>query len=191
MIVILDNGHGIRTRGKRSPAQPDTSQLFEWEFNRDIVRRVAELLDRKMVPYELLVPGIEDMPLPERVSRANELYKDTPGSFLVSIHANAGGGTGWEVWTSPGETESDRIADIFYEEARKLLGDQFRMRTDLADGDYDKEAHFYILQHTICPAVLTENLFMDSQPDLDFIMSEKGRQQIAWLHYRAIMRYIS
>lgn len=190
MFIILDNGHGIRTRGKRSPVQPDSSQLFEWEFNRDVVRRIARLLTIDDIPHIILVPQIEDMPLAERVSRANEIYKETPGSFLVSVHANAGGGTGWEVWTSPGETESDLIADIFYEQARKELGDEFRMRTDTADGDYDKEAHFYILQHTICPAVLTENLFMDSPQDLDFIMSDDGRQRIAQLHYKAILEYL-
>ena len=37
-IVILDNGHGEETAGKRSPVWGDGSQLFEWEFNRDIGR---------------------------------------------------------------------------------------------------------------------------------------------------------
>lgn len=35
--ILLDNGHGYDTPGKRSPIWPDGSQLFEWEFNRDIV----------------------------------------------------------------------------------------------------------------------------------------------------------
>ena len=43
-IVILDNGHGEETAGKRSPVWGDGSQLFEWEFNRDIVRRIAAML---------------------------------------------------------------------------------------------------------------------------------------------------
>ena len=33
MKVIIDNGHGIDTKGKRSPKWADGSQLFEWEFN--------------------------------------------------------------------------------------------------------------------------------------------------------------
>ena len=37
--ILLDNGHGYDTPGKRSPIWPDGSQLFEWEFNRDIVSR--------------------------------------------------------------------------------------------------------------------------------------------------------
>ena len=40
-MVILDNGHGKETSGKRSPIWSDGSQLFEWEFNRDIVQRIS------------------------------------------------------------------------------------------------------------------------------------------------------
>lgn len=31
-IVLLDNGHGKETSGKRSPLWKDGSQLFEWEY---------------------------------------------------------------------------------------------------------------------------------------------------------------
>ena len=39
-MVILDPGHGFNTEGKRSPVWEDGTQLFEWEFNRDIARAV-------------------------------------------------------------------------------------------------------------------------------------------------------
>ena len=41
--ILLDNGHGQETPGKRSPVWADGSQLFEYEFNRDIVRRIARM----------------------------------------------------------------------------------------------------------------------------------------------------
>lgn len=41
-MVILDAGHGYNTKGKRSPVWSDGSQLFEWEFNRDVVKRIRE-----------------------------------------------------------------------------------------------------------------------------------------------------
>ena len=34
-----------------------------------------------------------------------------------------------------------------------------KLRTDYADNDPDKESNFYVLKHTNCPAVLTENFF--------------------------------
>lgn len=190
-IPILDNGHGKDTKGKRSPMGMLTKQnktaLFEYEFNRDIVKRIAVLLDGACVPYHILVPEINDISLPERVVRANEIHAKDPATYLVSVHANAGGGTGWEVWTSVGKTESDVLATIFAKQAEQDFKG-WRIRTDMSDGDVDKEAHFYILRYTRCPAVLTENFFMDYPKDLEYILSDKGRQDIAEMHAKAIIK---
>lgn len=191
-IVILDNGHGEETAGKRSPVWGDGSQLFEWEFNRDIVRRIAAKLDDLGIGYEILTPETNDVSLSERCRRANEIYRNyNEMAFLVSVHANAGGGTGWEVYTSPGETKADVIATVFAEEAQRVfVPDGWRMRFDYSDGDPDKEAAFYILKHTSCPAILTENFFMDTEKDCRFIMSDAGREQIADMHVAAIKRVV-
>ena len=60
-----------------------------------------------------------------------------------------------------------------------------------SDGDPDFEASFYILKHTLCPAVLTENLFMDNQEDCAFFLSPKGRQAIIDLHIDGIISYLN
>ena len=191
-IVILDNGHGKETAGKRSPIWSDGSQLFEWEFNRDIVRRIAEKLQDDGVPYRILVPEENDISLSERVKRANEIAKENNGKvYVLSVHANAGGGTGWEVYTSPGETKADAIATVFAEEAQRVfVPDGWRMRFDYADSDPDKEAAFYILKHTSCPAIVTENFFMDTEKDCRFMLSDAGRERIAKIHYEAIKRIL-
>ena len=192
-IVLLDNGHGKETAEKRSPVWSDGSQLFEWEFNRDIVRRIAEKLEADGIPYRVLVPEETDISLTERARRANEIAKENNGkAYVLSIHANAGGGTGWEVYTSPGQTPSDAIATVFFEEAgREFVPDGWRMRSDYSDGDPDKEANFAILTKTTCPAILTENFFMDTEKDCRFIMSEDGRERIANMHVAAIKRVLT
>jgi len=184
MTIILDNGHGSNTPGKRSPVWPDGSQLFEYEFNRDIVRRIKAALPD--IDIRILVPEEWDVSLGERVRRANAITaKGTCNTLLISIHANAGGGTGWEVWSSVGQTMSDNYASDMYYEASKLLN-MFPMRRDFSDGDPDKESQFFILKNTWCPAILTENLFMDNETDCRFIMSEIGRQTIAEAHINFI-----
>ena len=45
-----------------------------------------------------------------------------------------------------------------------------------------------ICRDTRCPAVLTENLFMDNKDDLAFMLSEAGIETIANLHINAIVR---
>lgn len=191
MTVILDNGHGFDTKGKRSPIWPDGSQLYEWEFNRDIVRRICVLLDGEDIRYEKLVPENLDISLKERCRRANVIYDRTGGNcFLISIHGNAGGGTGWECFTTPGTTGADKIATVICKVFEKEFGGQFKMRFDDSDGDPDKEADFFILRHTKCPAVLTENFFMDNPIDCKLMLSEDGRQRIAEAHYWAIREII-
>ena len=196
MHVILDNGHGIETKGKRSPVLPDGSQLLEWKYTREIARQVMEPLRSAGVDCFLLVPGELDVSLKKRAQMVNELATKfgSERTILVSIHCNAAGdgskwmtARGWEAWTSIGETKADKLADCFYDEAMRM---GFKVRKDMSDGDPDKEDGLYILKHTLCPAVLTENFFMDNMEDCKFMLSEKGREAIAALHVRSITKYI-
>ena len=65
-----------------------------------------------------------------------------------------------------------------------------RIRTDYSDGDPDFEAAFYILKHTYCAAVLTENGFQDSELSLNFLQSNEGKRAIVALHVEGIIDYI-
>ena len=187
-LIVLDAGHGPETQGKRSPIWEDGRQLLEYEFNRDIVHRVASFFKKLGVDVYIVNDLDLDTPLDKRVERANEMSKCYKSSIYVSIHANLGGGTGWEVYTSPGETQSDEYATIFFEEAKRVFPNM-RMRMDLSDGDVDKEARFYVLMRTVMPAVLTENFFMETlEPDCEILMSEAGRNKIAKLHKSALLR---
>lgn len=169
MAVILDNGHGgviggqYQTPGKRSPGWK-LGVLYEGMFNRWIVNRLIERLDRAEIPYYHVSPELTDVPLAERVKRANAFSKADPGSFLLSVHANAGGGTGFEVFTSKGQTKSDPIAETIVDQLVASCPGH-KLRADTSDGDRDREADFYVLRETKCPAVLVEVAFMDSEED--------------------------
>ncbi len=102
LFVIIDNGHGKETKGKRSPIWKDGTQLFEYEFNRDVAQLIyLELFDLG-IETTLLVPEECSVPLDKRCERANILavgaIKKGLKPILISIHANAGKGTGWESW---------------------------------------------------------------------------------------------
>lgn len=192
MIVLLDNGHGglingdYQTAGKRSPLWEDGSQLFEGEFNRSIVARIVESLTALKIPYISIVPEARDITLATRIKRANAIRDNN--CFYLSVHANAGGGHGFEVYTSPGQTTSDRIATIFGEEFINTFPDR-RLRTDISDGDLDKEEAFAVLRKTRMPAVLTENFFMDNEDECrQLLLTKQGRDSIAEFHINAITR---
>lgn len=193
MLVLLDNGHGgliageYQTSGKRSPVWDDGSQLFEGEFNRAIVSGIVERLTRDNIGYVVITPEYRDITLETRVKRANQYYDNEP-CFFLSIHSNAGGGRGFELFTSPGETQSDPIANIIGEEYQKTFPER-PLRADYRDGDLDKERRFYVLTRTRMPAVLTENFFMDNEDECrNILMTDEGRDRIVDFHVNAIHR---
>lgn len=190
MKVLIDNGHGSNTPGKCSP----DGRLREYAYTCEIAERLVMELRKNGIDAERIVKEEIDVPLAERCRRVNE-YKASE-AILVSIHCNAAGNgsdwmsaRGWEAWTSVGKTKADKLATCLYEDAEHCLPGM-KMRKDTTDGDPDKESQFYILRHTNCPAVLTENLFQDNREDVEFLLSESGKRAIVSLHVWGIMKYL-
>ncbi len=195
MKILLDNGHGQNTPGKRSP----DGFFREYAYTRFLASQIQEQLIALGLDAQLLVPELEDISLPERCRRVNafcqEFGKDQV--ILVSLHVNAAGNgrewmnaRGWSCYTTRGETAADGLATALYEAAKDWLPGM-RLRSDYTDGDPDIEKDFYLLRHTQCPAVLTENLFMDNKEDVAFLESGEGAQAIINLHVEGIFRHIN
>lgn len=195
MKIFIDNGHGLMTAGKRSP----DGQFREPFYNREIARRVVSDLRDRGLDAELLVPEDDDISLAERVRRVNTacFLLGKQNIILVSIHVNAAGNgskwlnaTGWSVYTCKGQTESDKLAECLCQAAIKNFPGR-RIRTDISDGDMDWEEGFYILRKSLCVAVLTENFFMDSRSDLEYLQSRAGKQAIIDTHVEGIIEYLN
>lgn len=212
MKILIDNGHGVNTAGKKSPDK----QLLEYKYNREIAIQLVAELKAKGYDAERIVTEETDISLGERCRRVNAICNKigTANVILISVHLNAAGSGGvwrsaggWCAYTTRGVTKSDAIATKLYEaaevslaayaealEAGKKTGlydsKQRPFRTDYQDGDADQEADFYIIKNTKCPAVLTENLFMDNKTDMAFLLSEAGRKAIVDLHVNGIINYI-
>ena len=194
MTILLDNGHGQDTHGKRSP----DGFFREYAYTRFLAKQIQEHLIALGLDARLLVPELEDVSLPERCRRVNtlcqELGKDQV--LLISLHVNAAGtgrewmnARGWSCYTTPGQTLADSLATALYEAAEDWLPGH-RLRKDNTDGDPDIESNFYVLHHSSCPAVLTENLFQDNKDDVAFLESGEGAQAIINLHVEGIFRYL-
>lgn len=200
--ILIDNGHGYDTPGKRSPwsshnTKPEI-EFYEYLWNRQIAVPIVEQLCARGYDAEILVPEENDIPLKERVRRVNAICSNLGAKnvVLVSVHSNAAGdggkwmaARGWEAYTTPGKTNSDTFAEYLYEEAIKNFP-KMNIRKDTSDGDSDKEANFYILKYANCPAVLTENFFYDNVDDIKYILSEEGRAAVIKTHVDGIINYI-
>lgn len=194
-FIYIDNGHGNNTPGKRSP----DGKLQESAYTREIASKVVSALRRLGYTAELLTPEIYDVKLLERVHRVNVKCQSIGKNnvLCVSIHCNAAGNgskwlnaTGWEIWTSPCKTKSDILADHFVHMAKRHFDGQKIREWKQVDGERDKEAKFTILTDTLCPAVLTENFFMDNREDVKYLLSDEGKSAVVRCHVDAIVSYI-
>ena len=193
---MIDNGHGVETLGKSSP----DGRFREYQYNRLIARAIVEHLQLRGYDASLVVPEEEDISLEKRCRRINRVAirhgHEPHDTFVVSIHVNAAGSgrmwhsaTGWSAYTFPGHTESDKLATSLYKAAQRHLPGH-RLRTDYSDGEPDYEKAFYILKHTYCAAVLTENGFMDTEVSRSFLESEEEKKAIVALHVEGIEEYV-
>lgn len=198
MKILIDNGHGIDTPGKRSP----DGEFREYRYNREIASALVAGLREKGFDASLLVTEDVDISLRERVRRVNRVCDEAgcENVILISIHCNAAPpddgqwhrARGWSAYTTKGETESDKLAECLYIAAEDIFKKNglkvLKYGTD--PGQKDWEENFYILKNTRCPAVLTENFFMDNKEDIKYMTSAEGRKSIVQAHIEGIEMYL-
>lgn len=198
VLIMIDNGHGSNTSGKRSPIFDDgETQLFEYAYTREIAKRVIEELTSQGYMCYLVTPEETDVPLSRRVARANAMHskmrQQGKTSFLISIHNNAAqnGGwanaSGWSVFISPNASQNSKNLAGFLHDTTASM--KLKTRKPLPSQKY-WVSNLYICKNTNCPCVLTENFFMDSKKDSAYLMSEKGKQDVVDIHVNAIKDYI-
>lgn len=193
-VILIDNGHGSNTKGKRSP----DGRILEYKYVREIAAAVQRELVAKGYDARILVPESTDISLTERARRANFVcaQEGSMNVILISIHCNAAGNgpwmkaRGWSAFTSRGQTRADIVANYLYAEAERQFAG-LQIRKDMSDGDPDWEEGFYILRKTVCPAVLTENFFQDNKEDVEYLLSPEGRAAIVATHVNGIINYIN
>ncbi len=188
MVVLIDNGHGVETAGKRSP----DGRFREYAYAREIAARLEQALKARGMDAVRITPEENDVSLGERCRRANKY--GAQDVILVSIHCNAAGdGTswlparGWAVYVDPTASQDSKRLATALANAAEDYG--LNVRKETAGINYWVQS-LYICKHTLCPAVLTENLFQDNKEDVDYLLSEKGKQTIVNLHVEGVIKYI-
>lgn len=191
MKVLIDNGHGENTLGKRSP----DGRLMEWAYTREIADMVVYELRKKGIDAERIVKEDTDVPLSERCRRANDIYRETgKKAILISIHCNAAGSgaswmnaRGWSVFVSNNASvNSKRLANCLAEVAESI---PVPVRKPTPRQKY-WEQNLAICRDTNCPAVLVENFFQDNKEDVEYLLSPEGKRDVVRIHVEGITKYL-
>ncbi len=177
-LIAIDPGHGENTPGKRSPASLGQPVLREYRFNRQVAALVEDLLQRCGITFSRTVPADRDLPSGTRLANARGCQ------LFVSIHANAGGGTGIETFYSPGHAQSQRLARLIQREVIRETGMRDRGI---------KTQNLWVTRETPkrgLTGCLVELGFMDYGPDLAKLREESYRRRCAVGIVKGICLYL-
>lgn len=192
MIILIDNGHGIETICNGSP----DGRLKEYKYAREIAAEVVKRLKTMGYNAQLLVTEEKDISLGTRCKRVNDICKHfgTSNVLLVSIHLNAKGNgsawmdaRGWQACVSLNSSAKSKQLASYLFDAAQAQG--LKTRSPKAGQKWWAQ-NLAICRETYCPSVLTENLFQDNLSDVEFLLSDKGREAIINLHVEGIINYI-
>ena len=190
--VLIDNGHGTETAGKRSP----DGQYREGVYSRDMARRLAGELECHGIPCHLIVPEPFDTPLRERTTRANSLHRQNHGNtILLSLHSDASQGSGW----SNARGMSVRLSQNASKKSKLLARclyaawDERALPTRKWNGDEIPwwPQNLAICRDTVMPAVLVEMFFHTNREQVEWAMSHEGKNEIMYALADGVRRYLA
>lgn len=176
-LVVLDPGHGGADSGAA------TNGLKEDVLTLKIAKRVKAALLRDFdVRVKLTRSDDTFVTLGDRAKFAN----DRNAAYFVAIHINSGGGTGYEDYIHPnaGARTKAMRADL-HRAISALLQDEH-----IANRGKKKE-NFAVLRLTHMPAVLTENLFIDTPADAAKLRDDDFLKELAEAHATGIAKALN
>ncbi len=202
---MLDNSQGgfiddkYQSIGKQSPVLPDGRVLYEGEFTRDLVNRIAVMCQDQGIPYRKLVPEERDIHAEERVRRANQFNKLHHPCIVLSVRLNktqreahhkfrniygisayykAPQINGFRLWNKNGDSSPEKMA------ARILL--QFMHIHSGFNKRGIKKCSQKIFAGLQIPLLMTRSGFIDHQESCEMLLNPEVRDSLAKAHFDAI-----
>ena len=174
MRIMIDPGHAGRNVDPGAVNQATGLQ------EADVALLVSKFVESRLIAaeHEVKLTRTEwEQAETDDLDYRTSLSNDWGAELFVSIHCNSAvspNAEGYEVWTSPGDTQGDVLATCIYKQIAAEFPDRAG-RTDYSDGDPDKESRFYVLVHTDAPACLVEMAFISNDEEAA-LLSDAARQ---------------
>nr|WP_281252484.1 N-acetylmuramoyl-L-alanine amidase [Oceanobacillus timonensis] len=171
--IYLDPGHGGTDPGAVA------NGLQEKALTLSIALKVRNILNRDYTGHSIRMSRTTDktVSLAARTNDANSWGAD----YFVSIHINAGGGTGYEDYIYNGSVSNNTVTyrDRIHEEVMKQVDFNNRGK---------KRANLHVLRQSSMPGILTENGFIDTTADANKLKSDAYLDRIALGHANGIAK---
>lgn len=178
MILCIDPGHGGYDTGAVG------NGLHEKDLALDICLKLRSILEYNGIKCILTregdhAPGYLSA-LNEDLSTRVKIAEEAKADLFISVHINAGGGTGVEVLISERGGRAETAAN-------KVL--PYLVQVGGWANRGVKTQNVLVLRETSMPAILTENGFVDNIKDIAKLKEPSFRQSLAIAHAKGICDY--
>ena len=173
--VFISAGHGGSDPGAVA------NNVKEKDLNLSIALACRDMLERHGVSVKMSRTKDENDPVGEEVKECNSYAPD----IAVSIHNNAGGGDGGEVFYThlggKGKTLAENILAEMLNIGQNSRGIKTRVNSQGKD-------YYAFIRNTSCPAVIVECAFVDNASDLKILATESQRKSMGEAVAKGILK---
>jgi N-acetylmuramoyl-L-alanine amidase len=171
-LIACDDGHGLETAGKRTPAFSDGTVIRENQFNSAVAKLFAEEMKRCGCETIFTAPTDADTSLSARVKTANNAKAD----LFISFHFNAFTGT-WE-------SSKGGVSTHYYKNSTKSKKLAELVQAELIKGTVQENrgivpGSLYVCKYTDMPTVLIEAGFMDVTKEAELMLDVNFQKEVA------------
>ncbi len=180
--VLIDAGHNYT--GRDTGAENKTLGLKEeeitWQIADKLRRKLENMGYNVVMTRDKITDSIANTSVLDSLQARVDLGHEALADLFISIHCNAGGGSGTEVYCFSENGYAGRLA--------KIVQKNIVAETELYNRGV-KTANFFVIQNTLMPAILIETGFIDHQKDGAILSSNSGQSAIASAVAEAVSEY--
>lgn len=168
--IVINKGHD----------KTDSGSSGNGLVERDVTKKIGDKVIQLLKQYDCQVKGIQDT-LVNTTRQANNWKADV----FISIHINAGGGTGFESYIYNGSVQkkTSQFQNTLHDEIMKSIS-KYKV-----SNRGKKKANFHVLRETHMTACLTENMFIDTKKDADLLKNNKFINDLAQGYVNGIVKF--
>src|SRR5690625_413169 len=171
--IYIDAGHGGSDPGATA------NGLREKDLTLKIAKHIRDYLKNYNCSVKMSRTGDKTLSLAQRTNDANRWGAD----YFLSVHINAGGGTGYEDYIYnqlANSSKTAKLRDTIHAEVVKAIGS--------VENRGKKKANFHVLRESKMSAMLSENLFIDRKADANKLKSSSFLNKVAKGHAKGLAK---
>lgn len=180
LTIVIDPGHNY--------SGVDTGAVGNGLREQDITYKISEklkpILERNGFNVKMtrnsLYDNVSDVSVSDSLNKRANFANSIGADLFLSIHCNAGGGTGIETYYCTGSDNSARFAEC----VQKRVVEEIGLRNRGV-----KSARYAVLRNTNMTALLLETAFIDTASDARILGDEDYQQRYAEAIARGICDY--